>query len=442
MAEAKRALYQIHLPSLIEQQIYQAKPETAKWKLGALHNEWNEYLLNYKIRNIKAPRLHLKTMFWFEARVLQAALFERDKEILYIGSNGELANKKLDNVKRYLQLPYFNHLLAGANVNNKSSIEIGNGLRIFAQGFESAMRGGHQDEIILDDIIGSDVIYSDTQNVKSKERLAMELLPMLKPDTALTIIGTIQREDDIYSIDFGQGRGITKSYDAIVDEEKQILLLPEVWSWKSLMAQRQSIIETSGEKFFNKEYRNMPLKLRGDIIKPEWFQEYETLPDRYTVYSGWDLSTGKKENEGDFTAKLTVAIDELQNIYILDVYHARIDFGQRVRQIVAQGEQDKPTRVAIEDNVFQADTVQVAKNNSYLNIVGVKTTINKVQKYNEVLVPLFENRKVFFKKGDAKQRDFWVELCSLPSVAHDDRSDALCICLKDVLTLRKPKFYI
>ena len=399
-------------------------------------------MLNYKVRNIKAPRLHLKTMFFFEARVLQIALFEKDKEILYCTGNGELAKKKLDNVKRYLELPYFRHLLEGASVNNKGSIEIGEKIRVFTQGFESALRGGHPDYIILDDIIESDVIYSDVQNTKAKERLAMELIPMLKPDTDLTIIGTLQREDDIYSIDFIQGKGISRSYDAIVDEEKQILLCPEVWTWEALMDQRARIVEASGEKFFNKEYRNMALKLRGDIIRPEWFQEYEELPADCVLYSGWDLSTGKKENEGDFTAKITFGVDSEQNIYITDVFHARIDFGQRVKQIIAQGEQEKPTRIQVEDNVFQADTVQVAKRNSFLNIVGVKTTINKVQKFNEVLVPLFENRKVFFKKGDLKQRDFWIELCSLPSVAHDDRSDAFCIGLKDVFITRKPKFYI
>jgi len=79
-----------------------------------------------------------------------------------------------------------------------------------------------------------------------------------------------------------------------------------------------------------------------------------------------------------------------------------------VKQIITQADNEiqRPVRVAVEDNVFQTDTVQVVKNNTDHNIKGIRTTINKIQKYNEQLVPLFENKKVFFKKGDTNQADF------------------------------------
>jgi len=77
----------------------------------------------------------------------------------------------------------------------------------------------------------------------------------------------------------------------------------------------------------------------------------------------------------------------------------------------------------------------MAKRNSLLPIVGVKTTINKVQKFNEQLVPLFENGKVFLREHDQMQEKFWEELCSLPRGSHDDMCDALCIGIKDLLNI-------
>ncbi len=414
------------------------------WKLGKLHNEWNNLLLDNDILNIKAPRSHLKTFFFFESYALQLCKFYPGIHIKYITSNDTLAIEKLSHIRRYLELPYFRDLLINADVNSKTQLVLSGGQKIDASGFSGKIRGGHPDIIILDDIIDMQVIYSDELNRKTKERLAMEVLPMAEPHTKIILIGTIQRDDDLYSVDLSnvmEGKKyVSKSYDAIVDEENKITLFPEKWNWNELMAKKREVTEFAGEKFFNKEYRNMATNLLGEIIKPDWYKEYDTLPETYDIYTGWDLSVGKDVDTGDWTAKVSIAIDKEENIYILDVYKERIDFSKRIRQIINQADNEiqRPVRIAIENNVFQADTVQVAKQNSTHNIIGVKTTINKVQKYNEQLVPLFENGRVFFKKGDLRQKDFWRELCSLPRGSHDDMSDALCIAIKDVLTTARP----
>lgn len=416
--------------------------------MGRLHQEWNNLLLDNDIISIKAPRSHLKTFFFFEALSLQLCKFNPGIHIKYITSNDELAKEKLYHIRQFVELPYFKSLLSGADVDSKTQLIFGKRQKIDVSGYGSKIRGGHPDIIILDDIIDAQVIYSDEANRKAKERFAMEVLPMCEPHTKIILIGTIQRDDDLYSVDLGEiiegKRYVSKSYDAIVDEEKKLTLFPEKWGWDELMAKKKEIIQFAGEKFFNKEYRNMATNLLGEIIKSEWYQEYTELPERFDVYSGWDLATGKDIDSGDWTAKVTFALDENENIYILDVYKDRIDFSKRVKQIITQADNEiqRPVRVAVEDNVFQTDTVQVVKNNTDHNIEGIRTTINKIQKYNEQLVPLFENKKVFFKKGDTNQADFWRELCSLPRGSHDDMADAFCIAIKDVLTTTPIKLIV
>jgi len=98
-------------------------------------------------------------------------------------------------------LPYFKSLLDGADTNNKTELKFGGNQRIYVQGYGGKARGGHPDFIILDDIIDSAVIYSEDANKKSKERLAMEILPMAEPHTKIIIIGTIQKDNDLYSVD-------------------------------------------------------------------------------------------------------------------------------------------------------------------------------------------------------------------------------------------------
>lgn len=440
--KVKQAIYRYDLPQLIKREIYPHYPKAVRgnWRLGKLHDEWNTIWNNYNGILIKAPRNHLKTFAFFEANALRLCDETDGLEVLYMTSTDPLAIKKLDNVKRYAKVPYFKHLLDGADVNNKTQMIFGNGSRIDVQGFNSKGRGGHPDVIILDDIIDVQVAYSTEQNEKAKERVATEILPMLSEGGRICIIGTLQREDDIYSIDFNdiEAEGIklnwfSKSYDAIVDEEKQITLFPEKWSWAALMAKKAEVVKFAGERFFNKEYRNMPVNLLGEIIKPEWLKTYTELPAGLSTYSGWDLSVGKKVGEGDYTAKVTFALDptqQLPNIYIKSVYFDRIDLPKRVRAMITQGEQEQPVAVGVEDNTFQTDTVQVAKRNSNLNIVGITTLQNKTEKFIMMLTPLFENGRVFLNWADPNQRKFWEQLTALPRGAHDDIADAFCNGLK------------
>jgi len=416
---------------MIEDKIYKNYPKAIanNWKLGELHNEWNEILLNYKKINIKAPRDHLKTFFFFEARALQLCSFYPDIEIRYFTGSDALAIEKLNNVKKFAKLPPFEKLLRGADIDNKTEIRFGNDSRIYVQGYMSKMRGGHPDYIILDDVVDVQVIYSDEQNKKAKERLVSEILPMAEPHTQIVIIGTMQREDDIYSVDLGED-SISKTYDAIVDEEKKITLFPQKWSWKELMKKKKEITSVFGEKWFLKEYRNLPINLLGEIIKPEWIKYYSELPKDLTIYSGWDLSVGKDIDQGDYTAGITVGVDRQQNIYIINVFRDRIDFPIRLRKIVELAKVYRPQVIKIEENVFQADTVQMLKRNTALNIKGIKTTKNKIEKFTFELAPLFENGKVFLKKDDPMQEIFRQELLSLPRGSHDDMADAFCLAIE------------
>lgn len=434
------AIYFHDLPLMIEEEIYKKSKKAIKnnWKLGCIHYEWWDFLRKYFVICIKAPRGHLKTFFFSEAYSLHQARFKDGIKIHIFSKSDALAIEILSHIKAWASLPFFKKLLGGADLDNKTQIRFGNKSEIFASGFWSNIRGGHRDIIVLDDIIDTQVIYSDEQNKKSKERLASEIIPMLNPDGQLIVIGTLQREDDIYSVDWeeviggGDKKCISKTYDAIVDEEKKITLFPERWSWERLMEEKRRITILSGEKWFLKEYRNMAVNLVGEIIKPEWIQYYDRLPSQLEIYCGWDLAVGEKEGEGDYTAGVVFGVDRRGNIYIIRAYRDRIDFPTRLRKIVEIARAEKPKLIQIENNVFQADTVQTLIRNTALTIRGVKTTKNKIKKYNEELAPLFENRKVYFKRDDLEQKIMINELLSLPRGAHDDFADALCIGLKGI----------
>jgi predicted phage terminase large subunit-like protein len=431
----REVLYQNDLPFFIEEEIYEHDADAKKenWRLGALHKEWNDILENKRIC-IKAPRDHLKTFFFSESYPARRMRFNPDDEIQIFSKTDKLAVRILDKIKkRIFKNPGLEYLGGkGADFWSKTEIRCSNGATIYAQGFWSAIRGGHPRLIIMDDVIDSQVVYSDEQNEKAKERLAGEVLPMAEPETQIILVGTLQREDDIYSA-VDSKNWLSKTYDAIVDEDKKLTLFPEKWDWEKLMRRREEISALKGEKWFLKEYRNLPVKLLGEIISKDWLQWYDVLPAGLRVYTGWDLSVGKELEKGNYSACIVFGIDPKGNIYILDVYRDRIDFPTRLKKVVEYAKKWKPVKIKIESNTFQADSVQVLKSNTALPIDGVKTTENKVKKFSEELAPLFENRKVFLKRGDEAHQLFADELCSLPRGKYDDMADAFCIGLKDVV---------
>lgn len=418
--------------------------------MGALHSEWNDLLNEYDGIILKAPRDHLKTFFFSEMFSLRQALQHAGTKINIYSKSDKLAGKILRRIKTWAEMPYYQSILKGANIDNKMEIVFGNKSEISAGGYWTSARGEHPDIIIMDDVIDSSVIYSDEQNLKAKERFASEILPTAEPHTKIIIVGTLQRDDDLYSIDSTDtGRKwINKTYDAIVDEAAQTTLYPEKWPWEALMTRKRQISEMGigGTKWFDKEYRNLAPSLAGEIISPKWHKTYTEKPKgEYIRISGWDLSTGKKENEGDWTAKATIdvrTVNGLPEIYIADAFRGRLDFSRRVRALLNHGQREQPQQIKVEDNVFQADTVQMAKKNSTLNIIGVKTTQNKLEKYNQMLVPLFEQGRIYFKADDPVQAEMWRELCSLPRGMHDDMCDALCIALKDLDIINKASDYL
>jgi len=408
---------------------------------------------------IEAPRDHLKSFFFSECSPLEDCRSDPDMSIIILSASDGLAIKRLDFIKKWAKVPRYRHLLRGADIDSRREVRFSNGSTIEVAGFGSKVRGGHPKKIILDDVIDSQVIYSEDYNRKTLERMSTEIIPMAEPDTKIVIVGTLQRDGDLYSVDWnsiemaGERHWIHKRYDAVVDEAKQISLYPEKWPWNKLMAKKQeSIILTGSDKWFNKEYRCMPVNISGEIVKTEDIQGYDELPnDCWSLqedktkkiiipnYWGWDLSVGKDPDKGDYTGGIHFYRSRKGDIFIDKIVRKRIKFDDRLKEIIA-GSKLYPDalRIGIEQNAFQYDSVKTLITNTGLPIKGVQTTKNKIEKFNEMLPPLFANRKVFIKNGIENRQDFINELLSLPRGKYDDMADALCIGIAGIQQVGEP----
>lgn len=413
---------------------YDPEAQEKNWGVVPLQDTYFDIWENNAKSMTQAPREHLKTtslISYFTKKI-----FERQfpLEIDYFHLSKEIA---IDKIRKMQLIVERNPILSlGFELDQAKNwkdgeIRLLDGTTIKAMGWLQGSVGKHPHMIGIDDVIDQSVIYSDDRNKKAINKFYSDVYPMITKMTEekkIIIIGTAQRDDDLYNQlpeDFERN-----IYQAFTDDEETKPLEPALFSVDELHKIKADMSEKHGLKFWLKEYMNVPFSSMGMIIKPEWIQTYSEPPKDLDIYQGWDLSVGKKLDEGDWTAGCTVGIREVEDkleIYVLDMYKARIPFAERLKAIRATAKKHDPKKIAIEENTFQYDTVQTLKKKTNLPIVGVNSVRNKIERFQTELAPHFENKKVFIR---ADMDEFIKELKSLPSGKHDDMSDALALAIK------------
>lgn len=393
-----------------------------------------------------APREHLKTHTALSYILKRVYERQYPLEINYYHISGSLANEKFRKMQRIVEnnpLLADNFDIKNAKSWSEETMELSDGTLIVPWSYQSGSVGKHPHIIVLDDIIDYHVIYSDLLNEKAITSFYTNIYPQLSkddPSKRIIMIGTAQRKNDIYNslpADFKKFR-----YSAIVDDARKQVLSPEIFTYERLMQIKSDISQHQGDRYWQKEYMNIPFESSGLVIRPQWIQYFnEISTDLWPflqVYQGWDLSVGKDIEKGDWTVCATIAIDRREQgvvggkikIYVLDIYRARIDFGVRLKSVKTQSVLHTPRLIGIESVAFQYDTIQQARTTYGLPIMEVRAIINKVQSFQVELSPYFENAQVYIKANQHWTDLFVNEMLSLPVGEYDDQADALKIAIK------------
>lgn len=415
---------------------YNPEAEAKQWGEVPLQDHYDHIWNTYQKSCTKAPREHLKTTSVIEKLIKW--IFEREYplEINYFHLNKSIAIDKIRIMQMMIERSPFlaqNFQIEDARNWKDGEIRLIDGTTIKASGYLEGAVGKHPHIIVLDDVIDQSIIYSDVKNDRAIRKFYSDIYPMttkMTPEKRVIIVGTSQRDDDLYEklpSDFHR-----ETMAAFLDDEEEQPLEPALFSMAELRKVKADISEEYGEKFWLKEYMNIPMSAMGVIIKPEWIQTYATAPSTkgLDIYQGWDLSVGKDPEKGDWTVGITLGVlteEDFLKMWVLDMYRERVDFGERLKAIVAMANKWKPKKIGVEEQVFQYDTVITLKKKTNLPIVGVKAIKNKVESFSVELAPHFENRKIWIPASEPVIR---TELLSLPTGEHDDIADGIKIAIK------------
>ena len=331
----------------------------------------------------------------------------------------------------------------------KDSALIGtNNSTMFARGVGGAIISKRFDILILDDILDKENTATPEQRDAVNTWLMQTVLPCLKPDGVVIVLGTRWAVEDTYELliadeetTVGTVAGeaaFGKGWDCLLipaftgrdgkahlrDPENLVSYWPGYWTVEKLLKKLGDL----GTPMFMCAYQNDVEGLLSGSVFPSRFTYFDHLdPKRdYVIKMGVDLASSEKER-ADYTARVITAEDVCHcefkgHFYVLSVvrdkretYHA---------EFIHEGWLAYPEMdlVLCESQQFQSTLIQeVMADYPRIPIEGIKADKDKTTRARAVAAK-YEAGRVHHRRTLADS-DFERELRAFPK-GHDDMVDA------------------
>ena len=242
-----------------------------------------------------------------------------------------------------------------------------------------------------------------------------------RPGAAEIVVMTRWHEDDLV------GRLLKLAKENPEADQWIVLHLKAIEDGKALWPERypleilEKIKATIGSRAFESLYQGEPSIAEGEIIKREWWQYFDELPNLQRIIHSWDTAFKTKQSN-DFSV-CTVWGEADNGYYLLNVWRGRVEFPELKAVATALNEKDKPSAVLIEDMASGQSLIQELGRGTPLPVLPVKVDKDKISRASAAS-PLIEAGKVFLPRNAPWLYDYLEELSAFPNGAFDDQVDS------------------
>ena len=140
-----------------------------------------------------------------------------------------------------------------------------------------------------------------------------------------------------------------------------------------------------------------------------------------------DLAASKR-TRADYTVVATVGIDQVQNVFILNILRGRWEWPDAYEKIVGELCDQRVKLVGVETNGFQLSAFQsLIRDDRVRHIAFNPVPVDDDKTSRSLLVSARgSNGKLFYQEGAAWAEYMITEFVNFPVFAHDDVVDAVC----------------
>jgi predicted phage terminase large subunit-like protein len=328
-----------------------------------------------------------------------------------------------------------------------------NGVRLRAKGFDAPIRGlksrhTRPTRIILDDVESDEHIDNPDQRLKYLQNYTRGIIPAVENETGtIKMFGTILHDDSLLQTLIDSHNGdVYRAWD-----NQRRLLWASNWTVEKLEQKRKDMaIEGKSDAAFYQEYFNEPVSEEDQIFRREMFRYFNDFQLKESImkkphkfYIMVDPAISKKET-ADFTALVAVLINNLNQMYVVEIIRERMTPIETIKALFAMYERWQPEKVGIETVAYQKSLVyfieeEKKRANSIvrsMRIQEIKADTDKERKIKG-LQPRYAIGNVYHKEKDPNTKVLEAELLRFPRGATDDVIDALASSIQMVTPARQ-----
>lgn len=308
-----------------------------------------------------------------------------------------------------------------------------------AVGYGASVVGSRANLIILDDPLDQVKSMSETEQQKAKDYYDMTLERRMQPDGFVIAIMTRWHENDLAALFLNRPDWHVVVTPMVCPEIRENQKPDPVgrkpgellWAERFPRAEMDKVRKTLGTALWNCVYQLDPTGMGGDVFKDaKWFkplpENFNELRQGMYVVQGWDTAFSVKDR-ACFTAGVTLAIDRQNQMYIVDVFRAKLTPQETEDAIVSHINLFKPNVTAIEEAAFKT---QVIKNLLRRVLGRVWTPVRIVRptqdKVARAMLPAAraEAGLVYADKESSWWEPFLSECLGFPKTTYKDQVDA------------------
>lgn len=203
-----------------------------------------------------------------------------------------------------------------------------------------------------------------------------------------------------------------------------------LWEEKYSRVKLLQIQAEVGSRAWNALYQQRPAPQEGNLIKREWFDEYEPKKVRFDGLSpNFFFDTAYTDKEANDPTAGIAYIKKGDDYYVLECRSEWLDFLGQTKFILdfcTENGYGVRSLARVEPKATGKSVVQVLKRQTKLNILESEPPKDsKVSRVNSIAARL-EAGRVLLPKGQTWVKAFLDECAAFPNGAHDDRVDCLC----------------
>lgn len=360
-----------------------------------------------------------------------------DKEIISCSYALSLQLSFSKKVRSLLSSEAFSAVFPQAQLSE--DMQSAEGWRTIANGgFKPAGRGGPINGfgchiLVIDDLIkNATEAYSDSTRSSAWEWYTSTARTRLAPGGGILTIGTRWHHDDpMGRMEDGEGDVFDViRYPAIATHDEPHrkrgeALHPERYDVKEL----RKIQSAVGPAVWEALYQQNPTPDVGGYFEDSWFRYYTGTPEDLRTFMAWDLAIGKKERN-DWTVGVIGGVDQVGNLYILDMIRAKLDSLAIVDTIISMHEKYETFLCGIERGqlsmaILPMLNARIADHGAYsLAIKEMAPGRQDKESRARSLQGRLRQGKVFLPQDAEWLADLKGEFLQFPNSRHDDIVDS------------------